>query len=204
MPKAFDFSHPPFDRLRPTEIERVNRVIDIVFLRTGQTVLSAGTVAEHFYVVIKGLIEERADGEVVAVHESGDGFDGGVLVHQTVRHDFTVREEAICYVLPIADFLDLAANNAAFAGFFANGIGGKVEVLEQRRQSAQTIGSMTLRVRQAPINPPVFVPPATRCTKRPCIWTVPGSVLCWCGTELGSASLPASISSTRRWRSGSL
>ena len=30
MPKAFDFSGPPFDRLRPPEVDRVNQVVDIV------------------------------------------------------------------------------------------------------------------------------------------------------------------------------
>ena len=112
MPKAFDFSSPPFDRLRPMEVERVNHVVDVVFFRTGQTPCSrAGTLPDHFYVVIKGLVEERAGDEVVAVHESGDGFDSEILVHQTARHDFVVREEAICYALPIEDFLELTANN---------------------------------------------------------------------------------------------
>ena len=39
MPKAFDFSNPPFDRLRPMEVERVSRLVDVVFFRKGQTVL---------------------------------------------------------------------------------------------------------------------------------------------------------------------
>jgi CBS domain-containing protein len=62
MPKAFDFTSPPFDRLRPMEVERVNRVVDIVFLRRGTTVLQAGSLPDHFYVLIKGLIEERDPG----------------------------------------------------------------------------------------------------------------------------------------------
>ena len=45
MPKAFDFSSPPFDRLRPMEVERVNHVVDVVFFRTGQTVLDRGRAA---------------------------------------------------------------------------------------------------------------------------------------------------------------
>ena len=98
MPKAFDFSSPPFDRLRPMEVERVSRLVDVVFFRKGQTVLRPGLLPDQFYVVIKGLIEERAGDEIVAVHESGDGFDSGILVHQTTQHDFVVREEAICYV----------------------------------------------------------------------------------------------------------
>ena len=161
MPKAFDFTSPPFDRLRPMEIERVNRVVDVVFFRQGQTVLHAGAMPDHFYVLIKGLIEERAGEEVISVHESGDGIDSEILVHQTVRHDFTVREEAICYSLPIEDFLDLTANNTAFAAFFFKDISHKLESLSRRQASPQAFGSMTMRVHQVPVNPPVFVPPET-------------------------------------------
>jgi CBS domain-containing protein len=161
MPKAFDFTSPPFDRLRPMEVERVNRVVDIVFLRQGTTVLRAGSLPDHFYVLIKGLIEERAGDEVVAVHESGDGIDSEILVHQTVRHDFVVREEAICYSLPIEDFLELTANNTAFAAFFFKDISHKLESLSRRQASPQAFGSLTTRVHQAPVNPPEFVPPET-------------------------------------------
>ncbi|MFZ1430921.1 MAG: putative nucleotidyltransferase substrate binding domain-containing protein [Geminicoccaceae bacterium] len=157
MPKAFDFSSPPFDRLRPMEVERINHVVDVVFFRTGQTVLRAGSLPDQFYVVIKGLVEERAGDEVVMVHESGDGFDSDVLVHMASRHDFVVREEAICYALPIEDFLDLTANNPSFAAFFFKDISHKLEALEQRQTGPQALGAMTMRVGQAAVNQPVFV-----------------------------------------------
>ena len=161
MPKAFDFTSPPFDRLRPMEVERVNRIVDVVFFRQGNTVLQAGALPDHFFVVIKGLIEERSGAEVVAIHETGDGFDSGILLHQTVRHDFVVREEAICYSLPIEDFLELTANNTAFAAFFFKDISHKLESLSQRQAGPFALGTMTMRVHQAPVNPPVFVTPAT-------------------------------------------
>jgi CBS domain-containing protein len=161
MPKAFDFSAPPFDRLRPMEVERVNHVVDVVFFRTGQKIFEAGKLPDHFHVVIKGLVEERDGDEVVAVHESGDGFDSEILVHQATRHDFVVREEAICYALPIEDFLDLTANNPAFAAFFFKDISRKLEALGQRQASPQALGAMTLRVGQAALNPPIFVDPGT-------------------------------------------
>lgn len=161
MPKAFDFTSPPFDRLRPMEVERVNRIVDVVFFRKDRVVLQAGALPDHFYVLIKGLIEERAGEEVIAVHESGDGFDSGILLHQTVRHDFVVREEAICYALPIEDFLELTANNTAFAAFFLKDISHKLESLSQRQASPQSFGALTMRVRQAPVNAPLFVSPAT-------------------------------------------
>jgi CBS domain-containing protein len=161
MPKAFDFSAPPFDRLRRTEVERVNHAVDVVFFRTGQKILEAGRLPDHFHVVIKGLVEERDGDEVVAVHESGDGFDSEILVHQATRHDFVVREEAICYALPIEDFLDLTANNPAFAAFFFKDISRKLEALGQRQASPQALGALTSRVGQAALNPPIFVDPGT-------------------------------------------
>ena len=161
MPKVFDFSSPPFDRLRPMEVERVNQVVDVVFFRNGHKVIGAGTLPDHFYVLIKGLIEERAGDEVVTVHEGGDGFDSEILVHQSCRHDFVVREEAICYALPIEDFLELTANNPAFAAFFFKDISQKLEALGQRQASPHALGATTTRVRQAPVNAPVFVSAAT-------------------------------------------
>ena len=161
MPKAFDFSSPPFDRLRPMEVERLEQAVDIAFFRTGQRLIEHGSLPDHFYVLIKGLIEERHGEEVVAVHESGDGFDSEILVHQISRHDFVVREEAICYTLPIEDFLELTANNPAFATFFFNDISHKLDALGQQQASPQALGALTTRVGQAMLHQPVYVGPET-------------------------------------------
>ena len=47
MPKAFDFSSPPFDRLRPMEVERINHVVDVVFFRTGRFWVHYSDAEEH-------------------------------------------------------------------------------------------------------------------------------------------------------------
>ena len=188
MPKAFDFSSPPFDRLRPMEVARVNQVVDVVFFRTGRKVLGAGALPDHFYVLIKGLIEERAGDEIVAVHESGDGFDSEILVHQSCRHDFFVREEAICYALPIEDFLELTANNPAFAAFFFKDISHKLEALGQRAGEPAGAG------RDDHAGAPgagqrrrCSCPPRPRCTRRRCRWTARASARSWYGraTQVG-------------------
>lgn len=158
MPKAFDFSSPPFNRLRPQEVERVAHAVDIVFLRKGETVLAAGDLPDWLYIVIKGAIEERAGGEIVQLHGQGDGFDSEILLHHVCRHDFVVREEAICYRLPIEDFLDLTANNTGFAAYFLTGISHKLEALTQRDASPGLLGAMTARVADAALHQPVFVP----------------------------------------------
>jgi CBS domain-containing protein len=161
MPKAFDFTSAPFDRLRPAEMERVEAAVDIVFLRTGATVLRAGALPDHLYLIIKGLVEER-DGEAVAdLHGPGDAFDPAILLHHACRHDFVVREEAITWRLPIEDFLELTANNQAFAAFYLQDISHKLEELSRRSLSPQGLGSLTARVSETSPLPPVYVPPMT-------------------------------------------
>jgi CBS domain-containing protein len=157
--ELFDFSTPPFDRLRPAEVRRVAAAVDVVFLRERQTVLRAGDLPDWFYVLIKGAIEERAGDEVLELHGPGDGFDSEILVHGACRHDFVVREEAICYRLPIEDFLELTANNTQFAAFFLKDISAKLEALAQRRASPDALGAMTVRVGQAQLSPPVRIAP---------------------------------------------
>ena len=161
MPNVFDFTSPPFDRLRPREVERVERAVDVVFLRQGERVLARGAMPDHVYVLIKGLVEERDGGEVVALHEPGELFDASVLLHKACRHEFVVREEAICYRLPIEDFLELTANNPSFAAFFLEDISHRLESLAQRTAQPGSVGALTVRVSDALIHPPVFVPPGT-------------------------------------------
>lgn len=159
MPKAFDFTSPPFDRLRPMEIEHVNAVVDVEFFRKGQTILKVGDLPDYYYIIIKGFVEERAGDEIVTLHGPNDGFDSGILVHKACRHDFVVREEAICYVIPIEDFLELTANNAAFGLFFFQTLSQKLDSLTQGQTSPAGLGAMTIRVSQTTIHPPLYVEP---------------------------------------------
>lgn len=161
MPKAFDFSVPPFDRLSGAELERFKTALDVAFFRRGETIIHAGEVPESFYVVIKGAVHE-VDGEgVVAVHGSNECFDSSILIERRSRHDFVVEEEAICYVLPLDDLLDLTANNKAFAEFFYRDITLKLDALVARQTIRELQPVMTARVRDAYVHPPVYADAGT-------------------------------------------
>jgi CBS domain-containing protein len=159
MPKAFDFSNPPFDRLRPAEVDRVEANVDVEFFRAGTVLLRPGDLPDYYYIVIKGLVEERSGGEIVTVHGQGDGFDSNILVNKSCRHEFAVREEAICYLLPIEDFIELTANNAAFGLYFFQSLSQKLDSLTHRQASPDALGALTTRVRQAAIHPALHVEP---------------------------------------------
>ena len=142
MPKAFDFSSPPFDRLRPMEVERVSHVVDVVFFRTGQTVLAAGTLPDQFYVVIKGLVEERAgDGDRgrprerrrVRQRDPGAPDHAGTTSSCARRRSATRCRSRTSSSSP--------PTTPAFAAFFFKDISHKLEALGQRQASPQALGA---------------------------------------------------------------
>jgi CBS domain-containing protein len=161
VPKAFDFSNPPFDRLTGHELERFKASLDIAFFRKGDTVIRPGEVPESFFVIIKGAIQEVNAGEVVAVHGPNDCFDTSLLVERQSRHAFIVEEEAICYLLPVDELIDLTANNKAFAEFFFRDISLKLDALAARQTIRELQPVMMAQVRDAYIHPPLYVDTTT-------------------------------------------
>jgi CBS domain-containing protein len=157
VPKAFDFSNPPFDRLSGRELERFKASLDVAFFRSGETIVRAGEVPQSFFIVIKGVVQEMAGAEIVAVHGPNECFDTSLLVERKCRHDFIVEEEAICYLLPVDELIDLTANNKAFAEFFFRDISLKLEALAARQTISALRPVMTARVRDAYIHPPLYV-----------------------------------------------
>ena len=161
MVKAFDFTHAPFDRLTGPEMQRFKASLDVRFFREGETILRAGEVPDAFYIVIKGAVREVDGTGVVAVHGPDDCFDTSLLVEGRCRFDLVVEEEAICYVLPVDELLDLTANNKAFAEFFYHDISLRLEALSARQSIRALQPVMMARVREAYIHPPLYVEAAT-------------------------------------------
>lgn len=158
MPESFDFTSPPFDLLTEAERRLLREVVDIEYFPAGTTILKAGDAAERLYVIIKGSIEERAGDELVAVLGASDSFDTAALVQGRTEHSFTVAEEALCYLIPREQALELTRRNAAFGAFFYRDIGRKLEALAERRDEQQMGGLMRARVRDAYLHPAVTIP----------------------------------------------
>lgn len=157
MPKAFDFSNPPFDRLLEAELAMVKKALDIQFFNSGETILNGGDAPDTLYVVLKGFVEERDGDEVVAIYGSEDLFDSRALIDGSVRHSFVVREEAICYLLPKTVVLELTRANPAFGAYFYQNISEKLDSLATRQSTQELHSLMMARVRQAYLQPPLYI-----------------------------------------------
>jgi CBS domain-containing protein len=157
MPKAFDISNPPFDRLTPSEAEKLRGSLDIVYFRPGETIIAKGAMANALYVVIKGTVEERDEADLLALLGPKDTFDSRALVHDKSEHGFLAREETLCYLIPRKIALDLIQANPRFAAFFYRQISQKLEELA-RDEEAERYGSlMHAKVGDLFLHPPEFI-----------------------------------------------
>src|SRR6516162_8155803 len=157
MPKAFDITNPPFDRLTSNEAETLRASLDIAYFRPGEAIIAKDAIASAFYVVIKGTVEERDDAGLLALLGPTDSFDSRALVHGQGGHAFFARDETLCYVIPKDVTLQLIRANSRFAAFFYREISQKLDELA-RDEEARRYGSlMYAKVAELYLHPPAFV-----------------------------------------------
>ena len=153
----FDFTHPPFDSLGPAEQARLEAAADIVFYGDEELIMGPGTPVDTLFVMIKGLVREMADDEVIAVYRERDAFDARALVAGHTAHRFVVHEEALVYALPRAALLALTEQNARFGAFFYASVSQKFGALAERRGNREWQTLLAARVRDVYVKKPLFL-----------------------------------------------
>jgi len=157
MPKAFDETNPPFDRLTPQEVETLRAALDIDYFRPGETVIAQNAPANALFVVIKGTIEERDGSDLLALLGPKDSFDSRALVHGKSGHAFVAREETLCYVAPKNVTLGMIQSNPRFASFFYREISHKLDELARDEEERRYGSLMRARVAELFLHPPAFI-----------------------------------------------
>jgi CBS domain-containing protein len=157
MPKAFDISNPPFDRLTPNEAEALRSSLDIAYFRPGEAIIARGALASALYVVIKGTVEERDEAGLIALLGPKDTFDSRALIQDRNGHGFLARDETLCYVIPKRIALDLIQANPRFAAFFYREISQKLDELAREEETRRYGSLMHARVGELFLHPPAFL-----------------------------------------------
>ncbi|MFO1116677.1 MAG: putative nucleotidyltransferase substrate binding domain-containing protein [Beijerinckiaceae bacterium] len=157
MPKSFDASNPPFDRLLPREIDLLRETLDIGYFRPGETLIAQDVPGEFLFVVIKGTVEERDGEELVALLGPKDSFDSRAIVQGTSAHAFVARDETLAYLAPKETILRLINDNPRFGSFFYLDISRKLEAVARDRDERDTGSLMRTRVGDLFLHPAEFI-----------------------------------------------
>jgi CBS domain-containing protein len=160
MPVALDFSIPPFERLTPEERRKLAATTDVVFARPGEVLIQAGEMPAHLYLIVKGLVGERAGDDVITVYGAGD-LVGAAALAAPAPATAEVRQETIAQLLPRHLLLDLCRANPAFEAHFAERLGERLAARAAHAATRGTAPLMMAKVGEAFLHPPVVVPAAT-------------------------------------------
>ncbi|MFE1602936.1 DUF294 nucleotidyltransferase-like domain-containing protein [Methylobacterium sp. ID0610] len=156
--QSFDVLNPPFDRLTAAQADDLRRHVDIGYFPPDAVIVAQGKAADLLHVVIKGAVEARTDGALLAVLRGGDTFDARAVVHGAAGENFVAAEETLCFLIPREVVVRLVQANSAFAAFFYAEISRKLDELAawQRGEGMESV--LRLRIRDVRHAPAVFLP----------------------------------------------
>jgi CBS domain-containing protein len=159
MPVALDFSIPPFDCLTPEERRKLAAAADVAFLRPGEVLFREGETPAHLYLIVKGLVSERAGDEVITVRGAGDLVGADALATPTPA-TVEIRQETIAQLLPRRLLLDLGRANPEFERYFTQRLGERLAARVARDTTRGMAPLMMAKVEEAFLHSPVVVPAA--------------------------------------------
>src|SRR5271165_2918450 len=160
MPVALDFAIPPFDCLTAEERRKLAAAADVAFLRPGEVLFHEGETPAHLYLIVKGLVSERAGDEVITVRGAGDLVGADALATPTPA-TAEVRQETIAQLLPRRLLLELCRANPAFEAYFAQRLGERLAARAAREATRGMAPLMMAKVGEAFLHPPVVIPAVT-------------------------------------------
>lgn len=156
MPVTFDFTIPPFERLTEAERRKLAASADTAYFKPGEVLFRAGEEPAHLYVLIKGLVSEKAGDEVVTVYGAGD-LIGATALAGPAAAGAEVQEEAIAQLLPRRLLLDLCRGNPSFQSYFTQSIGERLAAQAAAEANRGIAPFMVAKVREANLHPPIFI-----------------------------------------------
>lgn len=148
----------PFDNLSKNQLEEFTQHLDIVYFKKDEILQKEGEEPENLYFVIKGLVQERQNGDVLSIYANNEVFDPISLVENYSKHTFVTAQETICYVLPREIFIKTLHKNTKLESFFFQSISQKLNANINNEKNKDLANIMVAKVKDANVHRAVIVP----------------------------------------------
>lgn len=155
--KKFISNIHPFNNLNTFELDDLVEDLDIVYFKANSIVQTQDSNPEFLYFVLKGLIQEINDDEVLSVYSKGEIFDSVSLIKNHSKNSFVAIEESICYALKKERFMQILSSNQQLENYFFQSISDKLNnnILNEKNKDMANI--MIAKVKDAKIHKAVVV-----------------------------------------------
>ena len=155
--KKFISNIHPFNTLNTFELDDLVEDLDIVYFKANSIVQAQDSNPEFLYFVLKGLIQEINDDEVLSVYSKGEIFDSVSLIKNHSKNSFVAIEESICYALKKERFMQILSSNQQLENYFFQSISDKLNnnILNEKNKDMANI--MIAKVKDAKVHKAVVV-----------------------------------------------
>ena len=155
--KAFISSIHPFESLTSNQLDTFVENIDIVYFKEHEIVQKNENEPTHLYFVLKGLIQEKHEGEVLSIYSKNEIFDSISLIENYSKNSFVTAEETICYILPREIFISTLHENIILKNYFFQSISEKLNNNINHEKNKEMANIMVAKIKDAKIHKAVIL-----------------------------------------------
>ncbi|MGE0050643.1 MAG: putative nucleotidyltransferase substrate binding domain-containing protein [Arcobacter sp.] len=155
--KTFISSIHPFKNLTTDQIDTFVENMDIVYFKENEIVQAQGSLPQTLFFILKGVIQEKQDDEVLSIYSKNEIFDSISLIENYSKNSFVTTEETICYTLPREIFINILHENQELENYFFQSISEKLNnnILHEKNKEMANI--MIAKVKDAKIHKAVII-----------------------------------------------
>lgn len=155
--KKFISNIHPFDNLTSYELDDLVEALEIIHFKANTTIQEQDGNPNFLYFVLKGLIQEKNDDEVLSVYSKGEIFDPVSLIKNYSKNSFVAIEESICYTLKKDIFMNILKTNQQLENYFFKSISDKLNknILHEKNKDIANI--MIAKVKDAKVHKAVII-----------------------------------------------
>ncbi|RXJ86013.1 DUF294 nucleotidyltransferase-like domain-containing protein [Arcobacter sp. CECT 8985] len=159
--EAFLSNIHPFEVLSSQQMNKCINNMDIAYYPKDTTLITPETIPNYYFIIIKGIVHEYRDEQLVMDYHQQDSFDANSLIYSKTKSTFKVHEDLICYELNKNTFLELLEQNSEFKEFFLNNLVKKIQTLKTKEYTSQLSSFMIAKVEDTLIHDPCIVKKGT-------------------------------------------
>ena len=155
--KTFLSSIHPFENLTKSQLDLFVDNIDISYFKENETIQTQGEEPTNLYFILKGLVQEKNEDEVLSIFSKNEVFDAISLIENYSKNSFVTAQETICYCLPRKIFIKILHENAQLESYFFQSISDKLNnhILHEKNKDMANI--MIAKVKDAKIHKSIIV-----------------------------------------------
>lgn len=155
---AFISSIHPFENLTKSQLDNFANAIDIEYFKKDQVIQKEKDEPKFLYFIIKGLVQEKHENEVLSIFSKNEIFDPISLIENYSKHEFITAEETICYALPREIFINVLHENTQLESFFFQSISQKLNNHIDKEKNKEMANIMVAKIKDAHVHRAVILP----------------------------------------------